>query len=221
MFCIITPVFDEAFISVKGLIQDLKEQTFGNFKHIFISNGKSGIIEKIINEANDGRFIYVERPYEQTPKTKDILINIAHRRNYAIDNFPAERYFFFDADLLITAKNFLEVISKVHDKADVILSKITLWYHELPVWPICLGNIDIANYSFSKKVADLYEYPTDYDCTKGIANDWRFYEKMINESHYINDMVYAKKDGRHCYRNLSSRYSDEVIKGLYDGPRPK
>jgi len=214
MFCIITPVFDEAFAAVPGLLQDLKDQTYKNFKHILISNGASPIIKNIVIAANDDRFIYVETPYEETPKLETILVNIAKRRNYAIENFKSERYFFFDADLLVYAHNFLDVVAGVHDKADVILSKILFkGLIELPIFPIVKGKIDIANYSFSRKMAEKYKYSTCYNLKNGIANDWAFYEQMKDESHYFNDMCYAKKDGRALYRNLSTRYTSERMRG--------
>lgn len=217
MFCIITPVFEEAFATVPGLIQDLKEQTYNNFQHVMISNGASPIIKKIIGQANDNRFIYVEAPHEETPKLENVLVNIAKRRNYATEKFEAERYFFFDADLLVYANNFFEVIFGLHEKADVILSKILLRdipRVELPIFPIKKGNIDIANYSFSKRMADKYKYCTHYpDLKNGIANDWAFYDQMKDEEHYFNDMCYAKKDGRALYRNLSTRYISERMRG--------
>lgn len=216
MFCVITPIFDEAFKSVRGLIQDLKEQTYPNFQHILISNGKSPIIKKIIDLADDPRFLYIEIPHEQTPKLADVLVNIAKRRNYALENFKAERYFFFDADLLVQSKNFLEVMVDIHEKADIIISRIQMpnFLCVLPIFPIGQGKIDIANYSFSKKMAEKYKYPTEYpDLKKGVANDWIFYKQMISESHYFNDMIYAKKDGRKFYRNLSTRYHAEWMRG--------
>lgn len=204
MFCIITPIFDEAFQSVIGLIQDLKEQTYSKFQHILISNGKSPIIKGIIEEVNDDRFTYVEYPYESTPGLVDILTNIAKRRNYALESFEAERYFFFDADLYVKAKSFLEVIADIHGIADVIVSKIVWSNGILPQEPICAGHIDIANYAFSKKMRNKYKYPTDYNLGR-VANDWKFYDLMKNESHCINDMVYAIKDGRSLYKNLTAR----------------
>lgn len=216
MFCVITPIFDEAFRSVPGLIQDLKKQTYFDFQQILISNGPSPIIKRIIDQANDPRFIYTETPYEKTPKLEDILVNIAKRRNYALENFQGERYFFFDADLLVQSSNFFEVTVDIHGKADIIISKVQMpdSYFILPLQPIKHGHIDISNYSFSRKMAEKYKYPTDYpDLRNGIANDWRFYEQMINESHYFNDMIYAKKDGRNFYRNLSTRCYAEWMRG--------
>ncbi len=193
------------------MIQDLKEQTYTKFQHVFVSNGKSPLIERIIGKVNDLRFVYVEAPYEKTSGLVEILSNIAKRRNYCLENFEADRYFFFDADLYVKDSNFLQGIADIHNKADVIVSKI--WMQlvpeiTLPIHPIKRGNIDIANYSFSKNIRDKYKYPTDYPRLQeeGIGNDWRFYESLENESHYFNDTIYAIKDGRKLYRNLSTRY---------------
>lgn len=214
MFCVITPIFDDTFKATSGLIQDLKEQTCPNFQHILISNGSSPIIQKIVNKADDPRFIYVEAPYESTPTLERLLINIAKRRNYAIENFKSERYFFFDADLLVQAKNFFAVMVDIHDKADIIISKILMPNNAIYPFALQMGFIDIANYSFSKRMAEKYKYPTDYpNFNQRIANDWRFYEQMKDESHYFNDMCYAKKDGRHFYRNISTRYQAEWMRG--------
>lgn len=216
MFCIITPVFDAAFLAVDGLINDLKEQTFKDFKQILVSNGESKIIKKNVDRANDPRFIYLEYPFEKTISLEEVVTNIAKRRNYGIENCVADRYFFFDADLLLTNKGFLEKVSELHNQADVIISKVSMGLLEvLPKTPIQKGAIDIANYSFSRKMAERYKYPTDYNLRDtGIANDWRFYEQMKDESHYFNDMIYAKKDGRAAYRNLSARFIDERMRGV-------
>jgi hypothetical protein len=216
MFCIITPIFDEAFQATSGLIQDLKEQTYKDFQHVFISNGGSPIIEKIVKKAQDSRFIYAEYPKEETKNLESILVNIARRRNYTIANFKADRYFYFDADLLILEKTFLEVIAGLHDTAEIIISKVYLNDFILPFKPIKIGGIDIANYCFSKSIADRYDYPTEYDITKGIANDWKFYDIIKKESQCFNDMCYARKDGRQLYRNLSAKYVANM-RGCYNG----
>lgn len=215
MFCIITPVFDAAFLAVDGLINDLKEQTFSDFKQILVSNGESKIIKKNVIKADDSRFVYMEYPFEKVVSLEEIVTNIAKRRNYGIERCVADRYFFFDADLLLTRKDFLEKVNKLHERADVIISEILVGMNVLPKPPIQKGNIDIANYSFSRKMAEKYKYPIDYNLkATGIANDWRFYEQMIGESHYFNDMIYAKKDGRAAYRNLSARFIDERMRGV-------
>lgn len=205
MFCIITPVFNDAHRAVSGLINDLKEQTFEKFKHVLISNGPSLLIKAIVD---DDRFIYVEYPEEPTPTLHLLVENISRRKNYVFDNFHAERYFFFDADLLVQNRTFLQWTANNHDKADVIISRVSTMYGELPQFPIQKGNIDIANYSVSRKMVEKYRYPTDCDLSNGIANDWRFYSQMKDESHWFNDMCYARKDGRHSYKNLSTKFGE-------------
>ena len=48
-FCIVTPVYDPTLESLKLLIKELQGQTFGNFIHVMISNGKSKAIESYVN----------------------------------------------------------------------------------------------------------------------------------------------------------------------------
>lgn len=211
-FCIITPIFDKAIDSALLLIKDLKNQTFQNFQQIFINNGESKIKE-LLKEVNDERFVYTEYPYEETDSVQKLIANIGKRRNYCLKAFEADRYFFFDADLLITDINFLQEICKIHNKADIIISKMIIEPLGIyPKLPIKKGSIDIGNYSFSKNIAKRHDYPTDFSYTVGCANDWRFYEKIMCESHYFNDLCYAVKNGRSVYENLTYIYSLSLFK---------
>lgn len=205
MFCIITPVFDGVFASIEPLISDLQNQTYRDFQHIMISNGTSPNIKEIIEKVNDNRFVYTEIPYEDTSKFPDLIVNLGKRRNFCIKTYIADRYFFFDADLLIIDNSFFEKIYEIHNKAELIISRINHpgMKRELPILPIQRGNIDIANYSFSRKIAERYDYPTDYN--GDVANDWRFFDQ-IKENVYFSNILYAIKDGRNTYINLSALF---------------
>lgn len=212
MFCIITPVFEDAFRATKLLIKDLKKQTCQDFKHILISNGVSKEFTNLVRD-ND-RLVHIEFDFEPTPDIFKLLVNLGKRRNYCLKHFDADRFFFFDADLLVTDSTFFEQIAEVHDKADIILSKTIVSGHIFPEHPIQKCKIDISNYSFSNKIAKKYDYPTD--CTDDIANDWRFYERIKSESHYELDLVYAKKDGRSMYENLSKVYQRRLNESMFN-----
>ncbi len=59
--CIITPVFDPSLISLKKLINDMKQQKLKDFIHVVVSNGASPKIEKYITalHSKDSRFVYI------------------------------------------------------------------------------------------------------------------------------------------------------------------
>lgn len=207
MFIIITPVFDGCCASVGLLVQDLLRQTYTDFQQILISNGSSLMIKELIDKVNDNRFKYEEYyPFEETPTAPKLIENLGKRRNYCLKKFDAERYFFFDADLKVINDEFFSKIKEVHDKADIILSKVFCHGRILPEMPIKKGNIDIANYSFSRKIAKKYDYPMEYEQKTDISFDWRFYSKIKNEGNFFSDILYAHKDGHNSYKNLSSIY---------------
>jgi len=209
MFCIITPIFDDALRAANLLIKDLDRQTYKDFVHVLVSNGHSHKIQA--NLAKRERVQYIELPYENTIEIFDLVSNLGRRRNYCIKNIKADRYFFFDADLLLTDDTFLEKVNAVHDKADVIISKVIISKNENHTYILPTGTrkgqIDIANYSFSKAIAEKYDYPTL--CDADIANDFRFYDKIRNESHHYLDVVYAIKDGRKVYETVSMRFVND------------
>lgn len=207
MFCVITPVFDGCTESVNLLIQDLLRQSYPNFQQVLISNGPSTRIKELVEKVNDNRIIYKEYyPQEETSTPPKLIENIGKRRNQCMSSFDADRYFFFDADLKILDDGFFDKISKVHDKADIIISKIMCYGRILPEMPIKKGHIDLANYSFSRKIAQKYSYPTVYEQATDISFDWRFYAKIKNEGNYFTDILYAHKDGHNSYQNLSLLY---------------
>jgi glycosyltransferase involved in cell wall biosynthesis len=207
MFCIITPIFDDALRAVNLLIKDLEKQTFKDFVHVLVSNGSSPKI--FDNLAHSERVQYIELPHQNTIETFDLVRNLGKRRNYCIKNIVADRYFFFDADLLITENTFLEKVKEAHDKADIIISKVEAYNYILPFGLLQKGQIDIANYSFSRAIAEKYDYPTD--CDGDVANDFRFYDKIRNESHYFLNLVFGKKDGRNIYETVSRRHRQDFF----------
>ncbi len=198
MFCVITPIFDDAVEAAKLLTQDLQNQTYKDFTHVLISNGPIKQTLKI----QDKRFVYEQYPFEKLNGLFELIANLGKRRNYCLKKFVADRYFFFDADLKVTDNDFFAKIKVIHDKADVIISKTIHKRRILPIPPYVNGTIDIANYSFTRNIVDKYDYPTD--CEGHIANDWRFYSRIKDESHFDSNVVYAIKDGRPMYRNLTS-----------------
>lgn len=206
MFCIITPVFDGCAESVSLLVQDLQRQTYTQFQQILISNGPSPNIKELVKKVNDSRIIYREYPEENTCTVPKLIENLGKRRNYCMKGFKAERYFFFDADLKIIEDDFFNKMEKINDNADVIISKINCNNMTYPVMPIKKGNIDIANYSISKKIAENYDYPMEYEVKTDIAFDWRFFNKIKNEGIYFSEIFYAHKNGHNTYKTISSLY---------------
>jgi hypothetical protein len=204
-FCIITPIFDGAAKATNLLIQDLQQQSYKNYCHVLISNGPSPEIKSLA--TIDERILYVELPQEDTTLPTNLSINIGKRRHHCIKNIEAIRYFFFDADLKITDIKFLEKIKEIHEQADVILARIEYKEKFLPIKPYSKGRIDIANYSFSSHIAKKYNYPTE----PGMANDFRFYDSMRNEKHYLKVLpVYATKDGRPLYKTVSTLHKEKA-----------
>lgn len=209
-FCIVTPVFDPALESVKLLIKDFQQQTFGNFIHVLISNGKSRDIESYVNQINmnDNRFIYSELEYEEINEPEEIIANIGKRRNYVLKRFQAQRYIFADADLKILKKRYLEKLFNFHVETgkDIILSLIKHYinnkqYAVLPAFPIKLGRIDIANITISRFIAEKYGYPSDHDPNFDLANDYRMFLSVSNEDNtIIMNFVSALKNGNNRYK---------------------
>lgn len=206
MFCIITPVFDDAYRSVNMLIKEMQYQTYGDFQHVMISNGPSPKVKAIIEKHKDERFVYEELPFVKTPEIPDLLANISKRRRFCLNKYEAGRYFFFDADLLIATNEFFESIKNIN--TDVIISKVQFSKKRIlpqafsPLYKF--GEIDISNYSFSNKVARKYEYPENRDG----GDAYRFYLSFSSEQQYFNDCVYAIKNGRLTYKNIRTIFSE-------------
>jgi glycosyltransferase involved in cell wall biosynthesis len=204
MFCVITPVFDGCCKAASLLIHSLQHQSYTNFKHILISNGASPLIKDLVEQTNDSRVIYNEQPHEKTCFAINLIENLGKRRNYCIKNITADRYFFFDADLAITNQDFFNQIDTMHHKANVIVSKVEFAGTEFPITPIKQGNIDLANYCISKKVAEKYDYPTKYDDVNNVGFDWRFFNLIQHEGLYFSNILYAIKNGNNDYRTMTN-----------------
>lgn len=207
----ITPIFDGAAESTALLINALQKQTYPNFQNILISNGPSPIIKNLLDKVNDNRFIYNEYPQEDTPTVPQLMENLGKRRNFCLKNYVADRYFFFDADLKIIDTEFFNKIQVMHKRADVIISKLEFYGAELPGPKLRRGEIDLGNYSVSRKIADKYDYPTKYESDNNVAFDWRFFSLVKNEGVYFSNILYAVKDGNNNYKTVSAKFINWVM----------
>lgn len=206
--CIITPVFEPALKCVRALIKSLKQQTYQNFIHVCISNGLSPRIKKLIESQNDPRFIYDEIIYEPFKNSDCLIINLGRRREYGLKKYDADRYTFLDADFKLLKTIYFAELKKIHDltQAPIILASVKNKDIVLPIYPITLGRIDIANYTFSQKVAKQYSYPTDIDFSLGYANDFRFFKQIQDLPMEHLDLIFGEKDGNNQdnYRRISN-----------------
>ena len=215
--CIITPIFDEAVTSLKGLIADLQKQSHSNFIHILISNGPSPAIRNLITEIRktDHRFAYDEMVYDphyqQSHDFRDLFGNIGARRDYVMQKYHAARYLNLGADFLITDVDFIEKLYLTHCKSnkDIILINSLLNGEVFPKFPLKLTHLDLSNFCYSKSIAKHYHYPHDYDPAYPAANDYRFFEKISNMTSL--DGVYGVKDGRASYKGLGELYQESKI----------
>ncbi len=216
--CIITPVFDPALEAVRRLVNELKSQTYGNFFQVMISNGTSPRIKEFVFDLikKDGRFIYDEIGGEVINNSKELLINLGKRREYCLKKYNAERYVFLDADIKIIDNDYFLKLHKAHKeiKRDVLITLAKVWYQgneiTLPIFPVAYGHIDMANFTFTKKIAKGFSYPTDYDPSVGIGNDYRFFS-MISQADNtaILNFFSAIKDGNNSYKRLSELFLEE------------
>jgi hypothetical protein len=214
--CITVPIFDPALEPAKLLIQDLQDQSCDDFICIFVSNGISPKTKKYITLLNNPRFSYDEIPHETIDvpnKTDKIVANLGKRIGYVLNKYDAERYIIFGADLKLLDRGYFHKLKENHHTADILLTQVKYKSIVLPKFPIKLSSIDIANYSFSKRVADLYEYPSDCQpkWVNGVwhkgYNDFRYYEcisQWPNTVEYLK-FVSAEKDGHHnnAYEQVS------------------
>lgn len=216
--CVITPVFDQAIDSLRGLISDLQQQNDADFIHVCISNGDSPIIKKYINEnIFDGRFIYDETPYdsqyENSGRFGHLLANIGMRRDFVFKKYNAKRYLNLGADFEITDSTYISRLKTFDDcnHMDIIISKIMLGGEVYPKSKLCRGNIDLSNFSISKHIAKSFDYPKDFSKQYQDANDWRYFEKIYSKNNTsIMDGVFGNKDGRQTYKSLALIYNDAM-----------
>ncbi len=214
-FIIITPIFDQALESVKLLIDDLKRQSYKNFQHILISNGLSPETKKYIEDLSktDKRFVYDEIDFEETPEWPYLLANLGKRRDYCLKKYTGERYLFMDADLKLLDNSYFLKLQKAHKKTkmDVILTLVEVDDGKvLPIFPIKLSRIDMANFTFSKKIAKTYSYPTDFDPEFSVGNDYRFFSKISNtENTILLNFISARRNGNKKYKTITEQYVED------------
>ncbi|MCZ7592827.1 MAG: hypothetical protein M5U15_12080 [Kiritimatiellae bacterium] len=213
--CLITPVFDPALESLTKLVAAVKKQTLGDFIHVMVSNGPSPAIKGFIANIarDDPRFIYDEIEEEPTGDSIAILLNLGKRRNYAMKNYEAVRYLFLDSDLKILDNDYFRKLHLAHAeiKRDVFVTQVQYAGRSkmvtLPIFPIQHSRLDIANYCFTRAIAETYNYPTDYI---GVFNDYRFFSMIATEHNTaILDFVSAERDGNASHTRLSESYREE------------
>lgn len=219
--CIITPVFDPALEAVRKLVSELQSQTYGSFFQVMISNGLSPRIKEFVIDLRikDARFIYDEIEEEIINNWRELLINLGKRREYCLKKYNAERYVFLDADIKLIDNDYFLKLYKAHKeiKRDVLITLIKILHAggelSLPIFPMTCGHIDLANFSFPKRIAKKFTYPTDYDQNIGIGNDYRFFF-MISQANNtaILNFFSAIKDGNNSYKRLSEFFLEEQQK---------
>ncbi|MEI8339000.1 MAG: DegT/DnrJ/EryC1/StrS family aminotransferase, partial [bacterium] len=214
-FCIITPVFDPAFISLKKLIIDLKGQTYKNFIHVLVSNGNSPLIESYVAKLNktDDRFIYVETIQELTVSFEEIMVNSGKRRDFCLQYFNAKWYHFLDTDTHITENSYLAKLYVVQKLITTNIMLVKTKYHgtTYPIDPIDVeGHITIVNYCFSKSVAKRNHYPTNYK-DGDLSNDFKYWLKISkNQKVTILDVQGTTEGDERSYK----RMTDKKIEGM-------
>jgi len=212
--CIITPVFDGGIVSLDLLVQELMAQSFGRFIHVSISNGESLKIKKYLENIRkvDKRFIYDELPYEKDRPLEKLMANLGKRREYCLKKYNAAWYAFMDADLKITDHDYLSKLYRAYKKfkTDVIITQTYINNEVYPKFPLKLNNIDMANYTFSKKIAKKYSYPNNYSPKYKMANDYRFFEKISTpDNTVILNFISAVTSGNKFYKSVTDIRNEE------------
>jgi hypothetical protein len=219
--CIITPVFDPAYASLRKLVSELKSQTYGSFFQVMISNGPSPRIRDFVSDLNreDARFIYDEIEEEGINKPRELLINLGKRREYCLKKYNAERYVFLDADIKLIDNDYFLKLYKAHKeiKRDVLITLVKVPHRggeiTLPIFPTQWGHVDMANFTFTKSIAKNYSYPTDYDPSASYGNDFRFFSAISNEDNTaVLNFVSAIRDGNKSYRRFTELFLEEQRK---------
>lgn len=217
--CIITPVFDPALKSLKGLIDDLQKQTNRNFIHVNIANGKEEKIYKHIETVrlSDKRFVYDEIPFDKRYQTSksvyDLLMINGIRRNTVMQKYDAKLYLNLGADFRITDEKIFKKIEDYYQQThkEIILLESLVKKVVYPIHPINKHrHIDLTNFCYTKKIARKYNYPEDIDPTYDVSNDFRYFNKIANFS--LHEGVYGEKDGRNYYTSIEDLYYEEQEK---------
>lgn len=213
--CIITPVFDPAYDSLCKLVAELQLQSYGDFRQIMVSNGPSPMIKEFALDIGrtDPRFTYDEIAHEIINSPIEILMNLGKRREYCLKKYQAARFAFLDADVQINDKDYFLKLHQAHQeiKRDVLITLTRIYEADkeiiLPIFPIMLGHVDMANYTFSNYIAKNYHYPSDYDHQLGYGNDYRFFSKISNENNTaILNFLSTTRDGNNSYKRVSELF---------------
>jgi len=206
--CVITPIFDGAFEALKLLIETLKTQTMRNFIHVAISAGPSKQSQQFIESLNDHRFIYKEHTALKTKNFEELVASLGDRRTYCFKSYKAHRYVCLDADLKIISDDYFRKLYGHHDDANVLITQI--WWPKkdhtlLPKYPITRGRIDLANFSFSRRVVEdpNCSYPTDMGLLGGRDGDWRFFEIISTYGYKVISITSAIYNGNSTYTSVS------------------
>ena len=214
--CIITPVFDPCLKSLKGLISDLQKQSHGNFIHVSIANGKEPKIRSYIESVRtyDKRFVYDEIPfnpiYKDSGLVEDLLITNGIRRNFVMKKYDSKMYLNLGADFKIDNLFIIEAIKKHYEetKKDIILIESLVNKKLYPLYPINKHSfIDLSNFCYTKKIARKYKYPEDIDPKFDVANDYRYFNKIVNFN--VLEGVYGVKDGRSHYKTIEQLHYEQ------------
>ena len=83
-----------------------------------------------------------------------------------------------------------------------------LLYTSYPIYPINKHSfIDLTNFCYTKKIARTHKYPEDIDPKYDVANDYRYFNKIINFS--VLEEVYGIKDGRTYYKTIEKLHYEQ------------
>ena len=214
--CIITPVFDPCLKSLEGLITDLQHQTYQNFIHVSIANGKEPKIHALIEHVriNDKRFVYDEIPFDKSYKdsglVEDLLTINGKRRNFVMNKYDAMMYLNIGADFKLTDNQIFEKLCKTHmeTRKDIIILESEVEEKKYPLYPINKHrHIDLTNFCYSKKIARSIPYPDDIDSKFDVANDYRYFDRIVNFN--VIEGIYGKKDGRNYYKTIEEIYNEQ------------
>ncbi len=170
--------------------------------------------------SHDPRFIYDEMEEEALNSPQKILINLGKRRNYGMKKYDADRYLFLDADIKLVDNDYFLKLYKAHTETgkDILLTLVQMYDGNpdiiLPIFPIKLTRIDLANYTFSRRIAKSINYPTDYDPQIGIGNDYRFFTQISHENNTeLLNFMSAIRNGNKSYRSLSQLFKGNNLYG--------
>jgi hypothetical protein len=159
-------------------------------------------------------------PVRETPDAVSLLVDLGRRRRHAVGTHAADRYVFLDADAEILDERYCARLYVAHvlSRRDLILSMVRYYDRVLPEFPIGLGRIDMANYTFSAAIAREHPYPNDHDPSFGLANAYRFWTAIsASRTPLVLDAICVRKDGHKGYARLTDRFIGEAMAGQGPG----